>query len=293
MSHTEQALPRRAGQQGLWVLVAVVMSLALLASCGDDDKDPTPNPTPDAGQQEDAGTPDSGTPDSGTPDAGPQVCGPTTVNCAEQTIDTLSLRTVVNTGVVREEGTTSGEFLTFVDSTAGGLNPTMSYTYLRFTATGAEQVQIHDHQALVSQDWDIAVRRYTMRVNSGTSGPSCVSVAKVAEGTPFAQVAAVDSSWTFETEKWWDDSSGTCTLIPDDSGLNGPKTALGAFWEYPVRCVQMTGQVFAVRLADGRHVKLEVMGYYEPAAQQTCNETGAAPTPSGSGSIRIKWAFLP
>ncbi|GEN06984.1 HmuY protein [Myxococcus fulvus] len=293
MSHTEQALPRRAGQQGLWVLVAVVMSLALLASCGDDDKDPTPNPTPDAGQQEDAGTPDSGTPDSGTPDAGPQVCGPTSVNCSEQTIDTLKLYNVLNTGEVREEGTTAGEFHTFVDSTGGGLTPNQSYAYLRFTPTGLTKVQLHDHEALASEGWDIAVRRYTMRVNSGTSGPSCVSVATLPEGTTFASVTSVDASLTFEKEKWWDDSSGTCTLVPDDSGLNGPKTALGAFWTYPVRCVQMTGRVFIVRLADGRNVKLEVTGYYSPDVQATCNSTGAAPAPSGSGSIRIKWAFLP
>ncbi|QSQ12778.1 HmuY family protein [Myxococcus landrumensis] len=272
MSQTEQVLPRRAGQHGLWVLVAVAMSLALMASCGDDE--PKNHPEPDAGSQ---------------PDAGSKTCDPSQVRCSEQTIDKLSLLTVVSTGPVREEGTTTGEFVTNIDSRAGGLQPTMSYTYLRFTPTGLAQVQIHDQAALSSTEWDIAVRRYTVRVNSGTSGPSCVSVATLPQGTTFASVSAVSSAWSFQSERWFDDA---CTLIPDNSGLNGPATVLGGFWTYQ-SCVAMTGQVFAVRLADGRHVKLEVTGYYEPSAQQVCNQTGSVPQPSGSGQLRIKWAFLP
>ncbi|WP_240359636.1 HmuY family protein [Pyxidicoccus trucidator] len=267
MSHTEQAMPRRAGQQGLWVLVAVAVSLALLAGCGDD------GPTdlqPDAGTE-------------------PEVCGPSDVWCKDQTIDRLDLLTTVSTGEVREEGTTSGEFLTFVDSRAGGLSPTMSYSYLRFTPQGLTPVQIHDQESLGSTDWDLAVRRYTLRVNSGTSGPSCVSVANTPEGTTFASVTAVNAAMEFKTEAWFDTA---CTLIPDDSGLNGPLTQLGGFWAY-TSCVQMTGRVFVIRLADGRHVKLEVTSYYEPSAQQVCNQTGSVPQPSGSGAIRIKWAFLP
>ncbi len=266
MSHTEEALPKRAGQQGLWVLVAVGMSLALLVSCGEDDpKDPEPEPEP-------------------------EVCEASQVTCTEQTIDRLSLLSAVSTGEVREEGTTAGEFHTFIDTRAGGLTPTMSYTYLRFTPTGLTQVQIHDQAALASTDWDIAVRRYTMRVNSGTSGPSCVAVANTPEGTAFASVTSKSAAaGEFKTEAWFDAS---CTLIPDDSGLGGPATLLGGFWTYQ-SCVEMTGRIFIVRLADGRHVKLEVTGYYEPSAQQVCNETHSVPQPSGSGSIRIKWAFLP
>nr|AYM54457.1 hypothetical protein [Myxococcus fulvus] len=262
MSDNEQALPRRAGQQGLWVLVAVGMSLALLAGCGEDDPKVEPEP---------------------------EVCEASQVTCTEQTIDRLTLLTAVSTGEVREEGTTAGEFHTFVDSRAGGLTPTMSYTYLRFTPTGLTQVQVSDQAALASTEWDLAVRRYTMRVNSGTSGPSCVSVANTPEGTTFASVTSKSAAGEFKTEAWFD---STCTLIPDDSGLGGPATLLGGFWTYQ-SCVEMTGRIFIVWLADGRHVKLEVTGYYEPAAQQVCNETHSVPQPSGSGSIRIKWAFLP
>ncbi len=262
------------GQQGLWVLAAVVTALVLLVNCGSDDE-----PAPDAGVA------DSGT-DAGT-DAGTQCLNE--VPCKEQSIDKLSLLTTVSTGELREEQAPQGEFLTYIDARAGGLSPTQSYTYARFTPQGLTRVSVDDQAALAQTGWDIAFRRYYIRVNSGTSGPSCVSVASTPEGTTFASVTAVDSTWQFKTEAWYDAS---CTFITDASGLDGPLMALSNFWEYEA-CVQMTGNVFVVRLADGRHVKLEVTAYYEPAAQQVCNETGSVPQPSGSGQLRVRWAFLP
>ncbi|MCP3100643.1 HmuY family protein [Myxococcus sp. K15C18031901] len=303
MIQSDETMPRRSGQQGLWVLAAVAMSLVLLASCGDDDE---PNdPSPDSGTQVDGGVTDSGTPDSGTgsedggteTDAGtgdggttPQTCGPSEVICKEQSIDKLDLLTVVSTGNMSEEGTTSGEFLSYVDARAGGLTPTMSYTYVRFTPQGLQRVQIDDQAALGSTEWDLAFRRYTMRVNSGTSGASCVSVAQTAEGTTFASVTSVDTAWTFNKEAWYDNA---CTFIADDV-LGGALTQLGSYFRYE-GCLAMTGKVFVIRLADGRHVKFEVVSYYEPSVQTACNDTGSLPsgTPSGSGQFRVKWAFLP
>jgi hypothetical protein len=54
----------------------------------------------------------------------------------------------------------------------------------------------------------------------------------------------------------------------------------------------MSGNVYVLQLADGRHVKMTVEGYYTPlSAQQTCNSTGNM---SGTGAhFTIKWAFLP
>jgi hypothetical protein len=54
----------------------------------------------------------------------------------------------------------------------------------------------------------------------------------------------------------------------------------------------MSGNVFAVRLRDGRAVKLQVTSYYDPAAQETCNATGMVPTPNGAGNVRLRWSFL-
>jgi hypothetical protein len=56
----------------------------------------------------------------------------------------------------------------------------------------------------------------------------------------------------------------------------------------------MTDAIFAIELADGRHVKFIVLDYYTPAVQDQCNTTGMVPmTNTGSANFRVRWAFLP
>lgn len=234
------------------------------------------------------GHPEDATVDKPADPVEPQRCAASPVRCTEQSIDKLNLLTVVSKGEVREEGAVPGEFLTYVDTTAGGASPTQSYTYLRFTSKGLTQVAVDDQAALASADWDISFRRFIIRVNSGVAGPSCTAVARTPAGTAFDSVQAVDASWKFETENYLDNA---CAIVPDESGLGSPATRLAEFWEYK-GCLSMTKYVYVVRLADGRHVKLQVMGYYDPAAQQVCEETGKG-TSSAAGHIRVRWAFLP
>ncbi|SEU19135.1 HmuY family protein [Stigmatella erecta] len=246
-------------------LAVLAMSLALV-NCGDD-----PDETP---------------PD--TDGRGEPRCAPAPVRCSEESIDGLDLLTTVSTGAIQEEGTTAGEFHTYVDARAGGSPQTQSYTYARFTAQGLVQVPVDDQAALASMEWDIAFRRYILRVNSGVSGPSCTLVARTPEGTAFESVTAVNSAWEFTPEGYFDEA---CGLVTHEQGL-GPATALGGFWVYEA-CLVMTGEVFVVRLADGRHVKLEVTHYYDAEPQAVCNETGSAPAPNGAAQLRVRWAFLP
>ncbi|WP_225411365.1 HmuY family protein [Stigmatella hybrida] len=246
-------------------LAVLAMSLALV-NCGDD-----PEETP---------------PDSDG--RGEPQCAPATVRCSEESIDGLDLLTTVSTGAIREDGTTAGEFHTYVDARGGGNPPTQSYAYARFTAQGLAAVPVDDQAALASMDWDIAFRRYIIRVNSGVSGPSCTLVAQTPAGTAFEAVTAVDPSWAFTSESYYTE---TCESVSHGEGL-GPAVALGSFWRYEA-CLAMTGNVFVVRLADGRDVKLEVTHYYDPEPQQVCNETGSAPAPNGAAQFRVRWAFLP
>lgn len=211
------------------------------------------------------------------------------MRCTEQSIDELDLLTTASTGEVREESTTAAQFHTYVDARAGGVTANQSYTYAAFTPQGLARVEVDDQAALASMDWDTAFRRYVIRVNSGVSGPSCVSVARAPAGTSFESVTQVDSSWKFRTESYFTEA---CQLVEDSSGIGGPATALGSYWTYG-GCLAMSGDVFVLHLADGRLVKLQVTSYYEPSAQETCNQTGSAPQPSGSAQLRLKWAFLP
>jgi hypothetical protein len=237
----------------------------------------------------DGGVSDSGAMDSGAPDASAPACAPMPPDCIDEQIGALDLFRGPSDGAIAEEGTTPGEFQSHVDATGGGLMPSESFVYARFENTGLTKVEIGDESAFESTEWDIAFRRYVVRVNSGVAGPSCVVVGRTAPGTMFDVLTAVPPELDFRTEAYVTD---TCEIVPDGSGLGAPGTALASFWTYEM-CVEMTGNVYVVRLANGRHVKLEVLAYYELPQQTACNETHMVPMPSGAGNVRVRWAFLP
>lgn len=287
--------------------LAVIASCVLaLAACGDDDGDTSPDtgpPMPDA-TMPDLSVPDSGPPDedsgptedSGpgddmgpTDDAGPvEMCMASAVPCEDQSFEMLDLFDTPTDAVITEEGATPGE-RTHIDTTGGGLMPSESYVYARFTEAGLEKLEISDEDAFASLDWDLAFRRFVIRLNSGVSGPSCVLAGRTGPSTTFEGLTAVPDSISYRTEEYF--IGDACEYVSDGAGIGSPGTALSSFWSY-AGCVQMTGNVYVVQLRSGRHVKLEVLSYYETEAQEECDATGMAPMPSGAGNLRIRWAFL-
>lgn len=237
-------------------------------------------------------TTDAGPPDSGTPDAGPMrmaVCTePTPPTCVDQSILELALYTDPNAATV--ENTADGDgWATHVDATGGGFSPTLSYVYARFTDEGLVRVDVGDEAAFDSMDWDIAFRRFVIRLNSGVSGPSCVGAFRTPAATEYETLEPPPDTAEYRVEEYFTE---TCEIVPDGSGLGSPGTALQSFWEYP-GCVQMTGNVYVVRLANGRRLKLTVTSYYEPSFQEMCQTTGSVTMGgNGSGNIRLRWQFL-
>ncbi len=236
----------------------------------------------------DAAVDDAAMPADAGVDASGGACAPSTVNCIDESISMLDLFDTVSPAAITEEGTTSGEFLTLIDATGGGFMPTQAFVYARFTDTGLVKVDITDEDALDSTEWDISFRRFIIRLNSGVSGPSCVTGARTAAGTTFDALTAVPDGLSYRTEIYF---GATCDLVPDGSGLGSPATALSSYWTYEM-CVQMTQNVYVVQTAAGRHVKLQVIGFYPTDIQATCDATGTVPMPSMGGNIRIRWAFL-
>lgn len=256
------------------------LALALLGACSS-----TPAIMDDAAiVMDDAGPPDTGA---------PMRCAPVDPTCQDEQIASLDLFATVSTRVVEEETTTStvaGAHQSHVDSMAGGSTPSESYVYARFTDAGLVRVDVDDQSAFASTDWDIAFRRFIIRLNSGVSGPSCVQGARTAPGTTFDSLTSVPSGLAFHPEIYMTDT--TCDVVADGSGLGSPATVLSSFWTYP-GCVSMSHNVYVLALADGRHVSLEVLSYYNPADQAACDASGTMPTTVGSsGNIRIQWAYL-
>ena len=242
----------------------------------------------DAGM--DAGM-DAGVPDAGI-DAG-NLCALTAVTCSDQAILALDLKNVPSVATITNLTEDAG-FKTTIDATAGGLTPMTSFNYGKFTDTGLQKVSVSDEASFSSPDWDIAFRRFVIRLNSGSSGPSCVKAAVTPAGTSYETLLATPDAGTYVA----DDFEGpppTCMFRDDNSGLNTtPSTALAnsaaSFYAYN-NCVGMSGRVFVVRTRVGRHVKLVVTHYYPTdAAQMTCN-AGTNPMTAGA-TIRIRWSFL-
>ena len=288
-------------------LASLLAVLALPLACSDDPVTPgTPSDggsAPDAAAFPDAAAADADSPDvDTTPDAEPldsgvapdsgmgNMCPATEVPCQDESIQELGLFRAPNAATITNTATTGG-FLTQIDATAGGATPTRSYVYVRFTEAGLERVDVGDEAAFTSTGWDMAMRRFVVRLNSGVSGPSCVTARRAAPALSFDEIDTLPTT-PARVEEYMTPAPA-CALVSDGSGLPGsPGVALQSFWEYP-GCVKMTGNVYVVSLADGRHVKLQVLSYYSLANQLLCDTESRVNMPSGSGALRIKWAFLP
>lgn len=216
---------------------------------------------------------------------------PTEVACADQIILDMNLQTDVAPGLIQNTADGAG-WTTKVDATAGGAFTSTpdSYVYGKFTDQGLTKVSIGDEGSLDSMDWDIAFRRYVIRVNSADSGPSCVQAARVPGTAQYEDVTTVPADLAYHTDDYFTDS---CDLIADGTGLpDSPATALSSYWTYP-GCVQMSNYVFVIALADGRHVKFTVDDYYAPAVQDQCQSTGGVPmSNTGSANFVVRWQFI-
>jgi hypothetical protein len=217
----------------------------------------------------------------------PSCTDPTAVPCSDQVILGMSLQPTAAPGLI--ETVADGEgWISLVDATAGGFgaDPPHSYVYGKFADTGLEKVAISDEASLDSMAWDIAFRRYVIRINSGNSGPSCVTAARLPGSPPpaYDSVTTVPEGLIHNADEYFT-AAPDCSFIPDGTGLpDSPATALSSYWEFP-GCVAMTGNVFVLALADGRHVRLTVTEYYwdaqaaDPEAGQVqCDGSATVPT---------------
>jgi hypothetical protein len=214
--------------------------------------------------------------------------------CEDQQFLELGLQENVASGDVTN-AEADGIWTTKIDATAGVAPgtlepPSESFTYLKFTDEGLIKLDISDEDAFADMDWDISVRRYIMRLNGGMGGPGCVTGARMPPNTDFAAFAEVPEAATFFEEQYM--TGDSCEMIPDGSGLPSPSTVMSNFWSYST-CVGMTYNTYVIDLADGRQVKLVVDHYYAEANQASCQESGSAGSPSNSGNVGVRWAFLP
>jgi hypothetical protein len=222
---------------------------------------------------------------------GPTCTEPAVVDCEDDVFVALTMDLNANAPGLIDSTPVDGVFEVDVDARAGGFGGTQGWVYGAFTDDGLLKVELSDIDSLGSMDWDIAFRRFVIRVNSGYGGPSCVTAARTAADTDFDALAAVPADLRFNTEAFMSDPDG-CTVIADGSGLpDSPGVVLQNWWTYPAGCVATTGNVYVLSLKDGRRLKLVVTQYYGgDGAQDSCNDLSEI---TGEGArIKLRYAFF-
>ena len=181
---------------------------------------------------------------------------------------------MVSTGTVAVT-TTAGVTSGTIDATAGGLAGAADNPYIYLNLDTGTRVDLGDVDAFGSSAWHLALKRSSLRINSGDSGPSTVAAAPVA-ATTLAEVTAPPSS--LATDDW---ASTACELLTLPGGE--PATAMGDWYHYDATTHQLApkAEVWVLRLPDGSHKKLRIVTYYgDPASAMR------------GAYYRVEWAAL-
>jgi len=186
---------------------------------------------------------------------------------------------VVSTGEVTNDPESRPEvFVTTVDASAGGAagQADQPFVYLDLEAAeGAARLDLDDISAQGSTDWDIALKRFVIRANSGDSGPADAEVATVtAQDLTFDDDVPSDR---FADEDWTRDG---CELVRDSSG--GPRTRFSNWYKVQAGRFENQPVVHLVRLSGGRYAEIDVNTYY-----------GDAAAPERSGVYVLRWRRFP
>jgi hypothetical protein len=161
-----------------------------------------------------------------------------------------------------------------IDATAGGSMKYGENPFVYVDLINRKRVDLTDVQAQSSPGWDIAFKRWQIKVNSGDSGPGDVTVARVADKN-LPEVAAAPAG-PYEADVYFD---AKCMLTTDPIG--GLGTVLSDWYGYESGSNRLVPnkEVIVLKRRDGQgHIKLQLLGYYKGMA---------------GGNFSLSWSYLP
>lgn len=209
------------------------------------------------------------------PDAGMEIDAPS--GCDPATVLPSNFRPIPSSSmgmvqVTTTAGVTSGS----VDATAGGLSGAADNPYLYLNLKTGAKVAVNDLDAVDSMDWDISLKRASLRVNSGDSGKGGRKLAVVAGATLDALTAPPTSGYSTD-----DFTSADCMLIPLPAGE--PTSAFGEWYKYDIdtHAVSPKSELYVVERPDGTHTALRIVTYY-----------GDPQSPMRGGFYQVEWKQL-
>jgi hypothetical protein len=196
-----------------------------------------------------------GSGDGAEPDA-PGGCDPATILPGG-----YRLIPMVSSGAVTVT-TASGVTEGSIDATAGGVNNSADNPYIYVDLRNNMKVAINDVEARSSTSWDIALKRSSLRTNSGDSGPGNRQVAAVQAAT-LAEVTAAPTSG-YATD---DFATDDCTL--ESTIIGEPRSAFGDWYNYDedTHVVTPKAEVYILQRSNGSRTAFRIKAYYgDPAS---------------------------
>lgn len=184
---------------------------------------------------------------------------------------------MVSTGAVNVT-TTGGVTSGTIDATAGGTAASADNPYLYLDLVNGTRVDITDVGSRTSTAWHLALKRASLKLNGGDSGPGGVGGARVAAAT-LAEVTAAPGS--FASDDW---ATADCMLNATASGE--PATAMSDWYDYNDATHELTpkAEVWVIKLGEDAGAplrKLRLVTYY-----------GDTTMPARGGYYGVEWAPL-
>ncbi|HRI54068.1 MAG TPA: HmuY family protein [Pseudomonadota bacterium] len=167
-----------------------------------------------------------------------------------------------------------GTLVAEVDATAGGSANFGKNPFVYLDLIGGKKVEVTDVQAIASGAWDIAFKRWQIKLNGGDSGPGGVGAVLVPDKA-LSEVAAAPAG-PYVTDSYFD---AKCMLQLDS--IDGLLTVLSDWYEYDGVTMQLAPkkQVIVLNRRDGKgHIKVQLTGYYKGMA---------------GGNYALAWSLLP
>jgi hypothetical protein len=238
--------------------MALTTVLLVFGGCSDDNG----GSTKDAIQLQDQKvTPQK---DTGIPDLPPlaDLSDLGSNDCDFEWQNAISPHQKVSTGAVSTSDIAGGVKETLVDASAGGVSEAIKNPFVYISLKDGSKVSIDDFAARKDSTWDLAIRRTTIRVNGGDSGPGKGAVAVLVNKT-LDQVTAVPDAKAFLTDDFLDEN---CVIQYNDAQYI--KTAFGGqsgrWYDFDTTNmkVKVRPDAYVIKTAAGDHVKLVIKSYY-------------------------------
>lgn len=176
--------------------------------------------------------------------------------CSAALRQAVSLVDQVATTSVAVLDTNGDERVVYVDATAPEGVDQSPWIYVSL-ASGTK-VELTDLEALESRDWDLGLKRASIRTNGGDSGPGQGGAIRVA--LPWERVdASTLGDQEVPPEDWFDDD---CNL--QEEAVTGVVTRFSGWDEYDSVSHVLTpaDAVYLTRGADGTLYKVAILDYY-------------------------------